>query len=77
MFPNSIVSRLKEKYLKKHLSRHRATVETCTVCGKVLQNKNSLGNHMRNVHGNRMHQCAVCGKTFSKPLSLRVRRRYI
>lgn len=62
---------LREKYLKKHLKRHNAEVETCTVCGKTLQNKNSLGNHMRNVHGNRMHQCAVCGKTFSKPLSLR------
>lgn len=63
---------LSEFYLRRHMRQHNnSKVETCTVCGKTLQNKNTLANHMRYVHGSRRHQCTLCDKSFTKPMSLR------
>lgn len=68
---------VRENYLAKHVKSHNAKVETCSICSKLFQNRKSLCNHMRNMHGNRAYQCAVCGKAFQKTLSLKVSYRMI
>lgn len=66
-------NRLKhEDSLRKHLKRHQDTFANCPICNKVLQNKHSLGNHIRSVHGERSHQCTMCDKAFKKAIVLKV-----
>lgn len=62
-----------EESLRKHLKRHEDTFANCPICNKVLQNKHSLGNHIRSVHGERSHQCTLCDKAFKKAIVLKVR----
>lgn len=71
---NEICYRLKhEESLRKHLKRHQDTFANCPICAKVLQNKHSLGNHIRSVHGERSHQCTMCDKAFKKAIVLKVK----
>ncbi|KAJ6641728.1 1,5-anhydro-D-fructose reductase [Pseudolycoriella hygida] len=60
-----------EESLRKHLKRHQDTFANCPICNKVLQNKHSLGNHIRSVHGERSHQCTMCDKAFKKAIVLK------
>lgn len=59
--------------VKKHLKRHEATTVNCPICKQLLQNKYSLKQHIRRVHGERNHPCTICVKKFKSPLHLRVK----
>lgn len=72
---NQLIDSIRLKHedsLRKHLKRHQDTFANCPICNKVLQNKHSLGNHIRSVHGERTHQCTLCAKAFKKAIVLKV-----
>lgn len=66
---------MRENHLSIHMKCHNAQTEPhliCSICSKELKNKISMKSHMRFVHGNREHQCTICGKTFRASIALKV-----
>lgn len=63
--------------LSKHVKTHNIKLHPephciCSICSRELKNKIVLKRHMKIVHGNREHECTICGKKFGIPLSLKV-----
>lgn len=71
--------RLKNEYsLRAHVKRiHIELPQTCTICGKISPNKQSLRNHKKYVHENeRINKCTLCDKAFKQPVALKVCKLY-
>lgn len=58
--------------LREHMRRHQASSETCKLCGHVSANIKAMRAHIRSAHTAATLPCAVCGKMFKKPQTLKV-----
>lgn len=66
-----LVYRLKHMHgLRQHLKSHREDFAKCTICGKVLRNKNSMLSHRKRAHDDQRHRCTICDKLLATPKSL-------
>ena len=52
-------------YNRAHL---KSRVYNCLICGVVIENESTLGEHYKEVHRNRCFQCNVCHRTFRRRL---------
>lgn len=60
--------------LNMHEAReHSYSTFQCEICMKTFTRKNSMMNHMKNMHTEgKQHQCTVCGMTFRQKAGLKI-----
>lgn len=58
--------------LNKHMKLHTETPVECDICHKTKPTRSALNHHKRIVHGDAIHQCTICDKTFKRLLVLTV-----
>lgn len=58
--------------LNKHIKLHTDSPQECEICHKIKPTRAALNHHKRVVHGDAIHQCTICDKTFKRLLVLTV-----
>lgn len=62
-----------EQILRAHKQTHESNEVKCPHCDKVKTNMSQLKSHIYLLHTKRKHKCQICGKSFNRPILLKVK----